>query len=604
MKNRIIKILSLITAILVLTMTASMLFACNPKDDENERIERDRRERTESVDAVKEVFLSSIEEKWSGIESVSDIAALEKAGDYVVVSSWFGLIEDVLIDSQLQTGKLRSFANFMQSDDGEKLMSDFNENAELLIPLLKSVNFTATDISNLVYDLLCALVTDSGAVIDSIISTLEDVRSLAGVTADKKAEIGEYIADMNAAKQNFVPTSAERENMLAAFGRAKTPLSELVSFAYNISLGAGSEDLFEAILGGGEGALADISTGEIVTLVGTFRSNLSDLKEALQGDAVSDLNRAFALVIEKFDNGAVPSVIFSQILQYAKSAYMLVDVIPALCDIAYAAGEIFDSEEFVGQLRECYKNGLNDNAEIANLSIIVAKAMLEVKETFSENQLTEIITELAGQSKGDYQKSIPLIGIDLVLNMSNIFDLPEDGNINLEDVLLAVHPEIMDKDTVQTMISVFLMISDNSFEKFRQAYNVWFEDNKTGNAGANGSFSKLQYAASFFKSFKIANPFNEFTNTQAWAKYYLSEGLKQINKTVDACLDKTAEDLSKFINEFYDTNCESNAALKTVAQMPLFSADISDAEFKEFMTAVKNSRIIGIVGLLSQSKAE
>ena len=160
MKKNLSKAISVLFAVMLTAVTAVALFACNNRNDND----ADAKLRADNVAALKDRLLNAADEKWSGEMDNADVAALKNAGDYVVAAGWADLICDVFEGSALQTGKLTSLKNYVLSEDGQKLLKDFEGNAELLIPLMRAVGFTPTDISNLTYDLLCALVSDSGKI--------------------------------------------------------------------------------------------------------------------------------------------------------------------------------------------------------------------------------------------------------------------------------------------------------------------------------------------------------------------------------------------------------------------------------------------------------
>ena len=178
MKKTLSKAISVLFAVMLTAVTAVALFACNNRNDND----ADAKLRADNVAALKDRLLNAADEKWSGEMDNADVAALKNAGDYVVAAGWADLICDVFEGSALQTGKLTSLKNYVLSEDGQKLLKDFEGNAELLIPLMRAVGFTPTDISNLTYDLLCALVSDSGNTVDAIISRLAELKKISGIT--------------------------------------------------------------------------------------------------------------------------------------------------------------------------------------------------------------------------------------------------------------------------------------------------------------------------------------------------------------------------------------------------------------------------------------
>ena len=133
-KNVLILLLAL-----VLLMSASLV-ACNNRGNVAQK------ERANQTSRVEQTFLSGIKEKWSANLSDEEIATLENAGDYVVTKGWTSLVCDVVNASSLQTAKIKSLADSLESEEGKKLLKEFSNNAELLVPMLKQIGLTASDV--------------------------------------------------------------------------------------------------------------------------------------------------------------------------------------------------------------------------------------------------------------------------------------------------------------------------------------------------------------------------------------------------------------------------------------------------------------------------
>lgn len=595
MKKLSKKVLYFLLAALVVITCASLLFACNT---EKKRIERERQERQKSVYAVEEGFLNGLNEDWTRNMRSQDIAALEKAGDYIVVQGWTHTVCDVLLKSDLQTAKIKALADAINSKSGKDLIADFGANAELILPLLKQIDLTPDDISFLVYDLMCALVKEGGNTLNGMLSRLNEVKSLSMTSPAAKINIDSQIANINLARSRFVPTAAEAEAMLAAFADAKQPLEKLVSFAYNMSINAISDNMYD-VLFVGNGALTDISQGEISTLISTLLINVTDLKTAMNDQAIGNLNRAFSLIIDKFDSDNISSSLYAQIVKYAKYAYMTVDIIPALCDVVVAAGDVMTKDSFLAELMsylamdEASTKGLKE----INTSIIIAKVMLEVTEKFSESELCDIVAKIADQAAGDYQKANPIIILDLALNLSSAF-----GNSNGSDLQIP-HPQIMSLEKVNTMIAA-VMFSAN-FEKFKETYYAF-------NRG-EATFSQLRFTAEncSFETFGINNPYSaavgnpdyiteeESERIKNWYQYYVTVAEGRVNAAVNGIMPDVNDDIKQFIKEFYAVGSQSGGAMSEMAGWSLFTQIPSDQETELYLNTMRQSNLMGIMVLFA-----
>ena len=446
MKIAVKKTLSIMLATLLILVTACMLFACNKNDD---AAKKDAQLRAENVAVLKDKILGAMDEDWAGEPTNAQIAALDNAGDYVVAAGWADMICDVLKNSALQTGKLTALKNAVLSEDGEKLIKDFAGNAELLIPLMRTADFTPTDISNVTYDLLCALVSDSGSLVDAMSARLGEVKKEEGISTAAVQNIDQCGLNLTIIKRDLVPTAKEKTEMLNAFAAAKAPLSEIVQFAYNMSIGSITDNIFNALFSS-DGALSNITDREISTVISALLNNSASLKSALDGEALENLNKAIDLIINKFDSNNSASTLYSQIVQYAKYANMFVDSIPAMCDVLGSVANLFDLQ-FISQLRTIAGGNVNDNAKMINNAIIAAKVALQIKEDFTAAELSSIIADIAEKATGEYQKAVPLFALDIALNMSTWLQF---GDTNFE--IVGKHQDIMDGDDVDVVIGTVL----------------------------------------------------------------------------------------------------------------------------------------------------
>ncbi|MDE5600933.1 MAG: hypothetical protein K2J16_00360 [Clostridia bacterium] len=590
MKGIFRKSISALLLLLVLVLCTSVLFACDKNKDKDE--ERDRQARVDSVATIKDAFLSGMDEHWKGELDNDEVAALNNAGEYIVAAGWTQLVCDVLSESSLQTAKLQSLATNMSSDDGKALIKDFTENAEFLITLVKQVSFTPQDISNLVYDLIYALVDRSSTTISSMSTRLNQIRTRAGISDTTRENLSAYMVNLSMTKSTLVPTASEKQNILKAFEDAKAPLFELIEFAYNSSISAVSDNLFGAIFEGG-GALQEINNSEIVTLVNTVLSNVTSLKEALNADALAKLNNALSLVIEKFDTNAIYSAVYGQIVKYAKYAYMVVDVIPIVCDVVNAGGVALTNDDTITQLKNAMANDdkIGEGAHGINLTIMTAKVVLEVMKKFDEQELCGIMDEIVKGSAGDFQKAIPILALDVMLNISALYDSMFGNSVS------AAHPEVITTETLRTIVSAIISLNGN-LDKFKQTYYEYTVGKAT--------FAQLKSVADGcqFGDYGIVNPnavaYNERDKEKVklWYDYYMNEGIRKINEVVAECTASALTDIKLFINEFYQEGTDSSESIKTIASWQMLTESITDEELMARFEIVKKGAIMGLVGVV------
>ena len=319
-------------------------------------------------------------------------------------------------------------------------------------------------------------------------------------------------------------------------------------------------------------------------------TNFSSLKSALDKSALAKLNNALSLIINKFDTNAIYSAIYGQIVKYAKYAYMVVDIIPIICDVVGTGGNVFTDDAIVTQLKNSMANNdkLDEGAHDINLTIMTAKVVLEVMNKFEEQELCSIMDEIVEGSAGDFQKAIPILTLDILLNISALYDsIFGDG-------ILAAHPDIISTETLQKMFATIISLN-GSLDKYKQTYY----DYTVGKA----TFAQLKSVADAcsFSTYGIENPINVYYNerdkekVKAWYEYYMSEGLTKINEVVGECTQSALKDIKQFISEFYLDGSESNESIKTIAGWQLLTENITDEELLERFETIKKGAIMGLV---------
>lgn len=588
MKKNIRKILSAVCAVLLVVLLSGALFACNKNKDKDKKAEQERRERTESVATIRHEILHAMDGNWAGDMSDDQVATLENAGDYVVASGWADMACDVFFNSALQTGKLTALKNYVKSDDGQKLLKDFSGNAEYLIPLLRSADFTSTDISNLTYDLLCSLVANSAQIFDGISARLVRLRGMSGISYATASNLDSNIVNLAVIKRDFVPSDAEKQSMLTAFERAKTPLAEIVEFAYNMSIGSVTDSIFDALFSQ-DGALTDITNGEISTVINTLLSNANSLKVALNDDALANINSAINLIISKFDRASGASTLYGEVVRYAKYVNMVVDVIPALCSFSSSAGKVFD-DALINSLRNVVGKDLDDKVDSVNEAIILAKIVLQVGKDMTKSQLLGIVDKIGASVGEDHQKALPVIILDVALNLSSWFDNLEEANFD------GKHPDIIAEADVKALVGAILMALN--LDKAKKSFYDYQNEEL--------SFSVLDNAMSAcgFENFGIENTINRWQNPKGWAEYYLTEGVSIANrKTVEVC-QKAVRDIKKFVEDFYAQNSQSKAGIEAIANMQLVDSNLSSDEYGAYESAIMRSDLFGILVLISLIPAQ
>lgn len=585
------KLTILIACLLVVCLTIS-LCACHKKGID------EKAKRQQAANDVGAAFTTGVNSSWAWDMSDEAAAGVQNPGDYVMTRSWTALICQVLEKSSLQTGKITALANALQSKDGKALLADFTANAELLIPLLKQVGFTPNDVANLTYDLLCALVSDGAKTLsdmrDRLVSVREEMRKDLTTTDSALKNVADAIVSTDVAIQNFAPTEQEKQDMISAFEQAKQPMNMLISFAYNMSINAITDDLYSKLFDG-SGALGSISESELQTLVNSLLSNVTSLSNSLDEQSVAKLNVALGLVIDKFDSNAISSSVYAQIVKYAKYAYMVVDVIPSVCDVLIAGGDVLANESFLEDFIAVAKSSatLDEKTCTVNKAILAARAANGVLggDSFTKEQLVAVIEKMGAQGIQEYQKATPIFALDLALNFSSLIESIEGDDAGKWNVS---HKDVMDEDTLATVASTVLFFN-KGFDTFKETYRKYTKGEATTSQLA------MQASICGFDSFLSewqSNNYNVNTQTEQWYNYYVTTGLEAVNRKVASCMEKVENDLKAFVEDYYAENSDMKAAIKQLADMSIVSQNLTEEEINgTYMPIFKRSCMLGFTFL-------
>jgi len=586
------KSILILLLVLVLILCASLV-ACNKKGQTDAQEERARQ-----VERAEQTFLVGLNSEWNANLSDEDVAKLDTAGDYVVTKGWTSLVCEVLKDSSLQTAKIQTFADTLESEDGKKLLEEFSQNAELLVPLLKRVGLTSGDVSSLAYDLVSKLIQSGSKTVSQIVDRLDGVKDVMirnGASAAAVQNVSENRVVLNLAKQSLNATDAQKREMQSALDNAKNAFGELIAFAYDTSVNTLTDELYSKIFEE-DGALSNVSESELSTLVGALLGNVSKLKNALSQSEVEKLNAALNLFIENFDDKNISSQVYAQIMIYAKYAYMVVDVIPSLCEVAEASREVISSKAFIEDFLSCVKlendKTLDDSTKTFNKLVLAAKVIdgIMAEGRFDQNSINVLIDRVCEQGKEGYQKAMPVIILDLLLNVSDLVN--EEG----DEKYTPAHSDVIDADTIALM-AVSVLFS-TYVEQMKQAYYD-FEMNPT-QANLNALYKKASLCnieGILGESYPFAKPSNPDNDTIPYIKQWYQWNIGKIDavsQKITSCVDSVKADLKLFVSDFFAENSESREAMKQIAGWQIQMKNIAeDVMENEYMPVLLKSRILG-----------
>ncbi len=587
-------IFTVASLILVALVVSACFVACNKQN--SDQVERDNQ-----THRVEEVFLSGVNDKWSADLSDDDVVKLDDAGDYIVSKGWTSLVCDVVKNSSLQTAKIKALADNLASDDGKKLLKEFSANAELLVPMLKQIGLTSNDVSALAYDLISRLIDDGRNTVSDILDRLDSVKDAMmaqGASAVAIENVSQSRLVLNLAKQALVFDETQKAQMQSALSDAKNAMSELVIFAYDTSVNTLTDELYSKLFEE-DGALSNVSESELSTLVNALLGNVSRLKNALGQDDIAKLNTALDLFITNFDNKNISSSVYSQIVKYAKYAYMAVDVIPSVCDVALASESVISSKSFIEDFLKYAKfeeeqQLVSSSASTSSLNklIIAARVIDGVMKSgkFDKNGIDALIDRVCAQGIDGYQKAMPVIILDLLLNVSDIVTNVESDNLKPS------HPDIIDNDTLTIMFGSLFF--NANVDKLKQNYYA-FEMNPT-----QKNLSALYTSASLCgvegilgesnPNTKPANPTDEtMPYIRAWYNWYINK-IDDVSAKIASCVPNVQNDLKAFVADYFAENSTSKAAIEQIANWQIFTECVADDDVQNvYMPVLLASKILG-----------
>ena len=541
-------------------------------------------ERQDAVASVEFGFLSGVNASWDYPLSATEIADLENAGDYVLAEEWTSLVMNVLYVSDLQTEKLNKLARAMQSENGKKLLGNFNENAELIIPLLKEVGFTGEDVAHIVTALLNALVDESETVLLNARDRLVAIKSEKSATSVNNA-----LATVNSELSYVTFSETEKTEIKTALLEAKDVIEQLASFAYDTSINSFTDHIVN-VIASDDGALADITDGEIRTVVNAMLSGFRNLKDVMTEEKIAKLNHAILTITDRFDGNVSTSKIFSSLVNYAKFAYVFTDSIPYFCDMAIAFGDSVDAD-FLTLVRriEAASEDMTTNQLTANLSILAARLTTALFEGVEEEEFEEFAAKLYEQAVTDYRRSLPLIVIDLFVNMTSMN--PDDNE--------PLHPEILTKQSFEDEFAFFLKYS--MVTGFETAYYDYLQD---------GDMDKLieAHRVCKFEDMGIVNPYDRDTDTKRWFEYIMPRANAWMNDEASRLALIAKNDIVACVGDYFAENSEVRANVQAFAAKAFVATLDEDATEEEraalnalvaaYITDAKTARVFGIAELI------
>ena len=327
--------------LLIVAVSAVCLAACNDDDGPDPAAER-----ADAVNALKVNTLAALDAEWVPGLTDADIIGLASPGSYIEAALWTEMLAEVVSASRLQTGKIRTAAEFIASDEGRKLFADAAGNLDSAMELVDALGLTSEDVSELGFDLLCAVVSETRALYTETKDRL--------VAIDKKGVMGGANTDLTAAIERA-------ERIVASFGKDETSAAESVAqtlkaladaeegvktvlaFAYDTERIFGTGESGEGLAGligsaaEGEGALANVSEREMFAWLDGVLAGFEEFGKSMTAEKIASVKAALASVRECFQGFAQPVAAVGDAMEWLRVAESFADEIPTIVSYALSA---------------------------------------------------------------------------------------------------------------------------------------------------------------------------------------------------------------------------------------------------------------------------
>lgn len=412
--------------LLIVAMSAVCLSACNDDDGPDPAAER-----AEAVNALKVNTLAALDAKWAPGLTDAEIIALASPGSYIEATLWTEMLAEVVSASRLQTGKIRTAAEFIASDEGRKLFADAAGNLDSAMELVDALGLTSEDVSELGFDLLCAVVSETRAMYTEVANRLNAIK-------DKVLGAGnENIAAAAERAERIVESFGKDEASAAesvaqtikALAEAEEGVKTVLAFAYDTEriFGTGESGAGLAGLIGsaaeGEGALANVSEREMFAWLDGVLAGFEEFGKSMTAEKIASVKAALASVRECFQGFAQPVEVVRDVMEWLRGAEELLGEVPfltgaiaAATDVIYERGEDGGyTYDFVHRLKLLAEEEDGTLADI-NSYILAGEAILSFAKVYDAQAVKDELKQLA--ENGGEMTSLVIYAMALMFEAS------------------------------------------------------------------------------------------------------------------------------------------------------------------------------------------
>lgn len=391
--------------LLIVAMSAVCLSACNDDDGPDPAAER-----AEAVNALRVNTLAALDAKWTPGLTDTEIIGLASPGSYIEAALWTEMLAEVVSASRLQTGKIRTAAEFIASDEGRKLFADAAGNLDSAMELVDALGLTSEDVSELGFDLLCAVVSETRAMYTEVANRLNAIKDKVLGAGNENiaaaAERAERIVESFGKDEASAAESVAQT--LKALGEAEEGVKTVLAFAYDTERIFGTGESGEGLAGligsaaEGEGALANVSEREMFAWLDGVLAGLEEFGKSMTAEKIASVKAALASVRECFQGFAQPVEVVRDVMEWLRGAEELLGEVPfltgaiaAATDVIYERGEDEGyTYDFVRRLKLLAGEEDGTLADI-NSYIIAGEMILSFAEVYDAQAVKDELKQLA-----------------------------------------------------------------------------------------------------------------------------------------------------------------------------------------------------------------
>ncbi len=389
--------------LLIVAMSAVCLSACNDDDGPDPAAER-----AEAVNALKVNTLAALDARWAPGLTDTEIIGLASPGSYIEAVLWTEMLAEVVSASRLQTGKIRTAAEFIASDEGRKLFADAAGNLDSAMELVDALGLTSEDVSELGFDLLCAVVSETRAMYTEVANRLNAIKDKVLGAGNENiaaaAERAERIVESFGKDEASAAESVAQT--LKALGEAEEGVKTVLAFAYDTERIFGTGESGEGLAGligsaaEGEGALANVSEREMFAWLDGVLAGFEEFGKSMTAEKIASVKAALASVRECFQGFAQPVEVVRDVMEWLRGAEELLGEVPFLTGaIAAATDVIYERGEdggytYVRRLKLLAEEEDGTLADI-NSYILAGEAILSFADVYDAQAVKDELKQLA-----------------------------------------------------------------------------------------------------------------------------------------------------------------------------------------------------------------